>query len=242
MAETQKRTADFISNEAKNRLPWNSGDGLWVKTDNFIAQSQIIREEALFQAIDSIVHDTKGVSIPRRKSLRLLIDNIQIVNIQKGKNTAGDLGPVRLEMNEDKIHVKQTAKKKSESGFCMLIEIPGSYILKGVKITVEYPADNAEFNKNKKNCFFACLPLVLRKWESKDYIQKTGQKRRVSDIFIDEADTGYNFITALDIEGNAAFIAVNRNKKVFLFPRDETPHFTGYRVLVENRFNGGTDV
>jgi len=114
LAETQSLVANFIHSEATSRICWesvtreqglgtgehrtenlagcqnaqianNNPQSLSTNTETFFAQPPIIREEALFQAIDRLLPSASHTI--KRKNVRRFCE---------GKITAIDLGPLRL--------------------------------------------------------------------------------------------------------------------------------------------------
>jgi hypothetical protein len=128
--ETQAMTADFLAAEALRALSWqpntftepvrgkkDSSGGLSVNEADFFAQSPIIREEALFQALDAL-----GAASPRRTALR---------SFAAGRQNVRDLGTARLERTAGSVSVKRVPAA-GERGFSVLIKKPGVYKLNGV--------------------------------------------------------------------------------------------------------------
>ena len=248
LAETQTLAADFITKEAKKQLPWkqdlDDNAGLWVKVQDFMLQTPIIQEEAVFLAHNLLAAGDSS-RVLRRRSLRRLLQDFKT-----GKTQTGDLGPISLKKDAEKVHVtgKVTSKDSGgfEYGFGIVIDSPGSYNYKGISIKTESETENIINNQTDNQAeevFYAQLPFVLKKWVKKDIIVKTGQKRCLSDILNREERTAYKgFITALDKEGNAAFIGLGRGKPALLYRRDSNPELPIFRVTVKNFFNGSTDV
>ncbi|MHB9292794.1 putative tRNA(Ile)-lysidine synthase [Hollandina sp. SP2] len=181
----QGLTADFLSAEAQRRIEWDASPGhggrLYTETKPFFVQPKIIREEALFQGADRLVRGstkTKKVDpwfvpdcsrtqgerqttrVPRRVSLRLFTE---------GALTALDAGPLRIEKQGPRIALisrTQTAYS-GPAGFALVVQEPGVYWFKGVKIICRI--SSPEEVGQKKQLVFAYLPLVLRGPVQYDY-------------------------------------------------------------------------
>jgi len=200
MAETQSLAADFIRDEAINRVKWENNNpqspvpspqSLYTDASSFFAQAPIIREEALFQGINLL-----GCS-----------GNIKRKNIRKfsqGTINAIDLGPIRLRKDSQQItlslvpsHFSFLISHSSETGFSRLIKAPGSYTLNrlGIKIS-ECPA-----NLNDGDAFLAVLPLVLRPCYTDDAIRRQNRKITPRDL-----QCSGRVFAAVDRLGVAAFI------------------------------------
>ena len=209
LAETQSLTADFIVNEANLRVKWQvmpgtesftqkADAGLYTSEGNFLAQPAIIREEALFQGIDTLLAGSQTHEVKRSNIRRF----------SQGKVSALDLGRVRLRRKDGMITLSRqrnatgfTGAPKatkiadsSEYGFSLLIITPGFYTLKG--IAVEVVCGNLTCGNTEESVFFATLPLVLRPSFKEDRI---GQIQ----------SGGGKVVSAVDSQGIAAFIGMN---------------------------------
>jgi len=142
MAETQSLTAAFIANEANTRIKWNNckPQGLqnggrehemshnvlrdstadkfpisvFTEAKNFFAQEQIIREEAVFQAIDELLKSKKNPRPIKRAIVRRFCAST--VN-------AADLGPVKIVHKGEKIILSLAQKEYFESGISRLLRV-----------------------------------------------------------------------------------------------------------------------
>jgi tRNA(Ile)-lysidine synthase len=192
LAETQSLTADFIKEEAARRIEWGPGTRDWglgndylvaqrplpiipiahcslliahclsTPTETFFSLPPVIREEALFQAIDTLPAASKLFSTVKRQNIRRFC---------KGNVTAVDLGPFQLRKDSQKITISAKDPESSsvpyslfpvpcsEFGFSLLINAPGLYNLKEVTIEVTPCCQKRE---KTAEGFYAFLPLVLR--------------------------------------------------------------------------------
>jgi tRNA(Ile)-lysidine synthase len=112
MTETQALVAEFLTEEADNRIKWETKNGLFTDKDTFFKQSLIIREEALFQAIDEILIGKLNLRTVKRTVIRRFCER-QI--------TTADLGTVRVRLEEGKIVVSPVLKEFFEKGVSRLI-------------------------------------------------------------------------------------------------------------------------
>ena len=121
MAQTQRLIADFLSKEAA-RICWEQKDGALVTSaETFFAQDEIVREEALFQGINSFSHAAS--SVPKRAVIRRFCE---------GEITAADLGAFRLKVETGRVILSRVYKDFSESGYSMLIGESGICQKKGI--------------------------------------------------------------------------------------------------------------
>jgi len=212
MAKTQSLAASFLEDEAQRRVIWGMGSGelgkenetgysfftpysllptpsLSTDAENFFAQPQIIREEAVFQGIDRLLAGREGcaakegcAAVKRAVVRRFCAENV----------TAADFGPLRVRRDGGKLVLALKRKECYESGFSLLIKEPGLYNLKNISIEVRLPAQNEE------GAFVAALPLVFRRSFKDDFLTVKGKKKR--------GNLKDNRICALDVFGTAAFI------------------------------------
>ncbi|MDR1868885.1 MAG: tRNA lysidine(34) synthetase TilS [Treponema sp.] len=194
MSQTQSLAAAFIGEEACLRIVWNlkkiqPQSSLSTDAENFFAQPQIIREEALFLAVDRLLAGRKS-SVPVKRSV--------IRRFCSGAVSAADLGPARVSRKDGKIVLSAGKKGFSETGFSLLIKEPGLYNLKNINIEVlqnrERPSSAPE-----DGGFFAALPLVFRRSFKDDFLVRGGRKT-------EKRDLAKNLISAVDSFGTAAFI------------------------------------
>ncbi|MDR0496135.1 MAG: tRNA lysidine(34) synthetase TilS [Treponema sp.] len=163
LGETQAMTAAFLSEEAEKRLAWvkdkkTKGEPntvLGLSEEIFFSQPEILREEALFKAIDCLFRSDEGEQKkPRRQTLRSFI---------RGKNISADLGQCRLEKRKGRVTVRKTTRAFCESGFSVLIKSPGVYKLKELDIVVyAQPVDLIKMMDPAGIVFWGCFPLALR--------------------------------------------------------------------------------
>jgi tRNA(Ile)-lysidine synthase len=145
MAETQSLTAVFIAGEAKERIKWNSCKpqniqskrrthetlhnvlrnsadnklpvSVSTEAENFFTQDQIIREEAVFLAIDELLKNRKNPRPVKRAVVRRFCS---------GTVNAAALGPVKISREGKKILLSLTQKEFFESGISRLVKHSGA--------------------------------------------------------------------------------------------------------------------
>jgi tRNA(Ile)-lysidine synthase len=253
LGETQALAAAFLADEARRRVPWEpEGGGVKTPAAAFFDEPEIIREEALFLAVDVLAAARragppgKPGKRPRRAVLRRAVSG--------ALNKAADLGPVRLERAGEQIRVKPAGPEYFDRGFSLLIKAPGSYTLKGgvfpyvprsgLSFDVSSPASRVAGTSGGWG-FFARFPLVLSTWREGDFILKAGQKRRLSDILKEKALPGYGgVITARDPEGCAAFIALKGENHILLLCRNHVQGAAAFVAVSAGsiEISGGIDV
>jgi tRNA(Ile)-lysidine synthase len=137
--ETQALTANFLAAEARRALRWEAcGGALSVNAADFFAQSPVIREEALFAALDDL-----GAARPRRAALEAFV---------RGEQRARDLGGLRLENREGRVSVMP--RTAGGCGFSVLIKSFGGYKLEGHGLVLTVNAEGGNFR--------VFLPFTLR--------------------------------------------------------------------------------
>jgi tRNA(Ile)-lysidine synthase len=225
LAETQGLIADFLESEAKKRLPWEGLPGetpLKLREEDFLNAPLILREEAVFAAVDAFAAKGGGKLLrsPKRSAVRSAAK----------QGTAADLGPARLDRQNGFITMTP-AQPRGQSGgkrcgFPLLIKEAGLYTLKGDVLGVgknlslciragcpqEHPNATAQGATARSAAarsaeFCARLPVVFRNYKAGDFIYKGGHKRRFSDIINGRERSKYAaIIIACDAEGPSAFI------------------------------------
>jgi tRNA(Ile)-lysidine synthase len=125
-AETQGLAADFIEAEASRRgerrvEARENGTDRAVVIENLDALPEIVREEALFAAIDRLKDDEKPV---RRQVVRDFARDARIKAADVGGGIRINRGPVRVARDE----------AFYEKGFSLLIKDAGEYRMGGLRI------------------------------------------------------------------------------------------------------------
>ena len=119
MAQTQSLAADFIAKEAGVRIKWETPqkfphkDAVETGEAAFFSQPQIIREEAVYQAITGATGESLQIKTIKRKVVRKFCEG--------GINSA-DLGTVRIRREKGKIFIFKTRKEYFEKGISRLIK------------------------------------------------------------------------------------------------------------------------
>ena len=121
MAQTQSLTADFIKSEAADRIKWQeishnakSHVSVFTETENFFAQDKIIREEAVFLAIDELLKNKPSLRSVKRAVVRRFCER---------KVNAADLGTVKIRREGKKIIISRTQKEYFERGVSRLLYV-----------------------------------------------------------------------------------------------------------------------
>jgi len=200
----------------------------FTNAENFFAQPQIIREEAVFQAVDRLFAGRKS-SVPVKRSV--------IRRFCSGGVSDADLGKARLCQKDGKIVLSVKKSGFSERGFSLLIKEPGLYNLKKVSIEVLESRESG-VPAPQEGRFFAALPLVFRRSFKDDFLVCKGKKTTRRNLAkntvsaIKTADTSpigdienaaYLLISAIDRFGTAAFISEGG----VLFGRDKPQECDG---------------
>ena len=155
LGETQAMTAAFLAEEAEKRLPW---DNSRLSAETFFSQPEILREEALFRAMDDCarnsgtVHEEAPQSAkkknPRRETIRSFV---------RGGTAVADFAQCRVENRNGLVTVQKTGVSFSETGFSVLIKKAGIYKLERLIVCASAgPVDS------RGVVFYGTYPLVLR--------------------------------------------------------------------------------
>jgi tRNA(Ile)-lysidine synthase len=226
MVETQSLAAAFLKEEAQSRIYWQARKDIFTTgAKAFFSQSEIIREEALFQGIDLFFEHEKDIDTfkPKRSVIRRFCS---------GSVNAVDLGPLRVSKDEKRVTISASSKCLSESGFSLLIKEPGLYNLMNISLEVRLLSASHEHGDIH---FFSWLPLILRRSCKDDFLVSRGRK-------IERRDLTKARVSAVDRMGTAAFIG----EKGLLAGR-ELPSRDGetekwYIVTVTSKSRGGINV
>jgi tRNA(Ile)-lysidine synthase len=219
LAETQRLVADFLEAEAAARIPWEEEAGAEPRRltgrDNFFSQPQILREEALFVALDRFAGTGGGLlKPPRRSSLRLFA---------RGGAGCLDLGRVMLKTGAGRIVLQ--ASRHGEGGFSLLIKEPGIYKLKWLRVrALPGETGKAGASSAQGQGFFVCPPVALRRHYPGDFVIRDGHKRRGA-----EMGRAGKLITVEDVLGPVAFINRGRDGSVAVIAGED-----GNRAQQEN--------
>jgi len=122
MAQTQALAAEFIADEARRLIVWDAGSRIptpYLSTDekNFFLQPLIVREEAVFQAIDLLLRKAKNPrSIKRAVVRRFCLSAV----IEDGVKAA-DFGTVTARREGGKILLARKRKEFFERGVSTLV-------------------------------------------------------------------------------------------------------------------------
>lgn len=201
-ARTQALAASFMADEARRRIPWERTGGEWsAPREQFFAQGEIIREEALFQALDGLA----PVRPPRRAGIR---------RFAQGQCRALETGPgpdgrtLRLEDRGSRIAAGPVPEGETEEGFVLLIKEPGRYKLEAAGM-----AGNAAYiealagSGGPGHGFYGVLPVVLRNAQTEDRVTAPGKRFSKAEVLAGARRAGYTgLISAEDALGVAAMI------------------------------------
>ncbi|MDR2746946.1 MAG: tRNA lysidine(34) synthetase TilS [Treponema sp.] len=181
LGDTQNLAAGFIDGEARRRLGWEwsggTGPGRELRSgDGFFDQPLIIREEALFQALNLFQGSRSGAAVKRRNLRRFAEGEIRDL----------DLGFCRVSAGGGKGRVSIFRRTGGERGFSLLIKGPGLYKLEGIAGLGSYSGaalrvlerENSSSCTGKERGFFAALPLVLRPFHPGDGAGELGRFNR----------------------------------------------------------------
>jgi len=131
MAQTQSLAAEFFNRKARKQVKWEKETGdIVTSEENFFVQSKIIREEALFQGIDTLCTSTSL----RGKLPSHSIKRSVVRRFCDGFAKTSDLGPIQVKRGDGKVTLSGKKKEFSESGFSLLIKEPGLYNLNNISI------------------------------------------------------------------------------------------------------------
>jgi tRNA(Ile)-lysidine synthase len=134
LAATQSLVAEYFSKDAHKSITWErTAGGLVTDEENFFSAGKIIREEAVFNAIDKFTSQ-------KEKAFRSIKRSV-IRRFCSGSSAAADLGPLTLKREGGKVALSPKNGDFSESGISLLIKEPGLYNLNNISIEVRPAGD-----------------------------------------------------------------------------------------------------
>jgi tRNA(Ile)-lysidine synthase len=263
LGETQSLAADFIDSEARHRVVWEWADGgagvrgsprrnrgreLRCPADVFWGEAPIIREEALFRALNMM--GLPRTAPVKRRNLR---------RFARGERGDLDLGFCRITRTGGRQggYVSVFRRNRtSEAGFSLLIKGPGLYKLNrgvgcesGIGETALFRVSGRRESPaapwidgpggpggGERRVFFAALPLALRAAQGDDRVLWKGKRIALRDLALGESDdTGsregrplnrgcLDTVVAQDAAGPAAFIRLSPTGAVILWRREIPPN------------------
>jgi len=129
LAATQSLVTEYFSKDAQKSVVWErAADGLVTGEENFFSAGKIVREEAVFYAIDKL---SAGDGEPARSIKRSVIRRFC-----SGSANAADLGALTLRREGGKVTLSPNKGDFYEKGFSLLINKPGLYNLNNISIEV----------------------------------------------------------------------------------------------------------
>ncbi len=201
LAETQAEAAAFISAESAARVAWRGEDLLSTDAASFFAQSEIVRQEAVYAAVDRLaavqgcadVVSADAVSRrkaePRRAALR---------SFTGGLAAAADLGAYRVERADGRVRVERWRAPGARRGFAVVVREPGDYRAGAFVV-------GTGERLGRERGFTARLPFVLRSASAEDRIATGGKKMAVVQKAVGEgASRADDVVVAEDALGIAA--------------------------------------
>jgi len=124
MAETQSLAADFIAKEASSRIKWEISPNecfIFICAESFFKQPQIVREEAIYQGLNTLSSLRASVSLCESSRIKSVKRSV-VRKFCSGAVNAADLGPVRARRKDGKILLSRTRKECFETGISVLIK------------------------------------------------------------------------------------------------------------------------
>ena len=135
LAATQSLVTEYFSKDAQKSVTWEkTAGGLVTDEENFFSVRKIIREEAVFCAIDKLSTQNKK-TFPDGEPARSIKRPV-IRRFCSGSSKAADLGQFTLKREGGKVALSPKNGDFYEKGFSLLINKPGLYNLNNISIEV----------------------------------------------------------------------------------------------------------
>jgi tRNA(Ile)-lysidine synthase len=134
LSATQSLVAKHFSNSAQKIVTWErSSGGLVTDDENFFSLSKILREEAVFCAIDKLSFQKEKMSADEEFQVNSVKRSV-IRRFCSGSASVVDLGALILKRGNGKVALSYKNGDFYEKGFSLLIKEPGLYNLNNISI------------------------------------------------------------------------------------------------------------
>jgi tRNA(Ile)-lysidine synthase len=231
LVRTQADAAAFIAAESERRVLWQQGgvrEALTTEAEAFFNQPDIVRQEALYAAVDRLVAagrrplngglaadpPKRPASEPRRSVIR---------RFASGGASSVNLGALRVEKRGGRVLVERAPESAGESGFSIVVNGPGVYCTGPFCLKVsKTPEDGA---------FLARLPAVLRPPAAEDRIVSGGISRPAAGKGVADPNP-VSRIVVEDGEGIAALLTSRGVDEPLLLVRDSRKDRLDYAEFV----------
>ena len=228
LAQTQAEAAAFISGETSFRVRWEAEAEGRLTTDeaSFFAQPDIVRQEAVYVAVDRLLAAKQGgagpagfADIPRRK--RMEPRRAALRRFTSGVSAAIDLGAFRVSRLRGRVVLEETRSAEGEGSFVVVATAPGAYSVG------PFVVRTAEA-QTERDGFYSKLPMILRPVSVDDRIQIGARLVPVARKAIANGAQAGAVYVAEDPLGIAAAVFSGREGEAKLLVRDRLIGSAGY--------------
>ncbi|MFA6504580.1 MAG: tRNA lysidine(34) synthetase TilS [Treponemataceae bacterium] len=145
VSRTQTSVARFIEEEAKKKISWAVpfalSETLETNAVAFFAADPVLRAEALYQAVDSlmrVIRKRKSRILPDAEALTEREPTRKAVEIfASGAVNAQNLGKVRALRRGESIIVESVSTAEREKGVSLVLAKPGTYSFEGLSFLID---------------------------------------------------------------------------------------------------------
>jgi len=229
-AHIQSQAASCISDITKHGILWQkktNGTSWMYQTDLnvFFNSPQIVREEALFQAIDQLYWHTSDNSAdylnpdeaitPPTKTVR----RRSVRKFAAGMAKALDLPDCRLLCSGPWIQVQQKQRSLGASGFTQVFTSAGHYHSEVLDISIEpVHTDSHKFEEQH-----ITIPCLLRLPESGDRLLFHRNMRSLTELRNLSKNDWFKHYVIEDSLGIAVYILIDIHSKIHMYWRESLP-------------------
>ncbi|AEJ18947.1 tRNA lysidine(34) synthetase TilS [Gracilinema caldarium] len=238
----QSQVSFFLKDAAQNNISWqgfvdSTLQGYQTVCENFFKQPLMVREEALFRAID-VVSSKKseafslnylnpdGIKLGCAKTVR----RSSVRKFALGEVQTLDLPNCRLIRSGEWVKVQEKPQLVSATGFSMTFTTSGTYRVKNVRISIQ-PMQALVPDRTKTNGQMIFLPCVFRTPQAGDRIMYRGRMRTLAEVrqleigdTRDEAYRSEYYIATHyifeDTLGIAVYMLIDIHSKVHIYWRE----------------------
>lgn len=209
----QQGTADVLASESRRRVRWTGapgGSALSTPADPFFNAPRLLREEAVFRAVDILVSRSRrlrrpGELPPADGPRRPEPSRAAVSRFCGGDLKAADLGSVRLRREGADV-VAELVGRDEERGYSFVVRAPGSFEFRGLAFRV----GSADESGPDAQSFPILLPCAVRSVLPSDAVRASGNRlrgaRRLASDARGAGDRSVPFATVADADGVAAVI------------------------------------
>lgn len=248
-AHTQSQAASCISDITKHGIPWqkHAHRTLWAyQTDlsTFFNQPLIIREEALFQAIDHLRRDKGGASVAFLNpdgDMPPKITTVRRSSVRKfasGMVKALDLSDCRLLCDGPYVQVQKKQRYLGDSGFSQVFTTAGNYPVEGLVLSIQ-PVMPGLLQSDGR---IITVPCIFRLPEPGDRLLYHRRMRTLAEVRnLSQSGPWSKQYVIEDLLGIAVYMLIDIHSNICIYWRESLPETVerkaSFMIEIQSRGN-----